>query len=307
MLAAKHGHAAVVSALLTAGAEVDKTTVTGETALMIAAHEGSSAAVSVLLTAGAEVDKARADGVTTALRFATQRGHAAVVSLLLTAGAAVDKGQSTALMIAAHEGHAGTVSALLTAGAEVDKTMANGQTALMIAAKNGHAAVVSLLLTAGAEVDKAKAAGGWTALLLAARYGHLEVMRTLLAAGATDSVRADGATLLSEAAFRGHPTLVPLLLEAIERRRSNMPPAGYVTGQCVVCHDDEAILLVLHPCMHQIMCGRCYAHLVRMNKRTCPLCRQSVDKLTMRAAAGGRVFQGGRAPACACRRRIKAR
>ena len=56
--AAKNGHAAVVSALLTAGADKNATTQNGITPLDIAAEKGHEVVVSALLAAGADVNAA---------------------------------------------------------------------------------------------------------------------------------------------------------------------------------------------------------------------------------------------------------
>jgi ankyrin repeat protein len=190
--AAEHGRDVVVSALLAAGAEVNKAKDGRETALILAARAGHATVVSALLAAGAEVDTAKAYEVT-ALMLAADHGRDAVVSALLAAGAKVnqvDYDGWTALMHAADTGHAVVVSLLLAAGAEVDKADADGETALMRAADRGHAVVASLLLAAGAEVAQVDA-NGWTALMHASAWmGHDGGVSALLVAGADVGVTA---------------------------------------------------------------------------------------------------------------------
>lgn len=136
--AAEHGHAAVVSALLAAGADVNKGGASGWTALKLAAGSGYAAGVALLLAAGARVNEAAAAAV-------EPPGPARWTA-------------PSALILAAQGGHAAAASVLLAAGAAVDAVNLGGATALLLAARDGHTPVVSLLLAAGAAVGKADAA-----------------------------------------------------------------------------------------------------------------------------------------------------
>jgi ankyrin repeat protein len=182
---------------------------------MLSAQQGHAAVVSTLLGAGAEIDKARAGGWT-ALLYSAQRGHADVVSALLAAGADLEKRLvlgSTALILAAQEGQAAVASVLLAAGARVDTADADGQTALLMSAWGGHVTVVSALLAAGAEVDRVDATGD-TALINAARNGHAAAVSALVKAGANVLFSvAGGGTALRVAAACSHPGVVKVLLE----------------------------------------------------------------------------------------------
>ena len=71
--AARQGHASVVSALVSAGASVDKAMEDGWTPLHIAAQQGHASAVSALVSAGASVDQVDKNG-RTALDVALQNG-----------------------------------------------------------------------------------------------------------------------------------------------------------------------------------------------------------------------------------------
>ena len=64
MVASHNGHAAIVEALIQAGADVNKADNNGATALMIASEDGHAATVEVLIQAGADVDKAANNGAT---------------------------------------------------------------------------------------------------------------------------------------------------------------------------------------------------------------------------------------------------
>jgi len=104
----------------------------GRTPLIVAAYEGHAAVVAALLAAGAAVDQATEGGATPLFK-AAHRGHAAMVAALLAAGAAVDQAMGdgcTPLIVAAQQGHATLVAALLAAGAAVNRKTQWGDTAL---------------------------------------------------------------------------------------------------------------------------------------------------------------------------------
>ena len=86
LFAAREGHEAVVSALLSAGADKNAVRQNGAAPLYIAAENGHEAVVSALLAAGADKNAAMHDG-RTPLFAAAEKGHVAVVSALLAAGA----------------------------------------------------------------------------------------------------------------------------------------------------------------------------------------------------------------------------
>jgi ankyrin repeat protein len=97
-VAVENGNAAIVSALLDAGANPNFATANGGTSLVAACYRGKLEIVALLLAHGAEVDNARAAsgaGGFTALLAATWRGHVAVVRLLLERGAAVEQMTAT--------------------------------------------------------------------------------------------------------------------------------------------------------------------------------------------------------------------
>jgi hypothetical protein len=116
LLAAEYGHAAVVSTLLIAGADISATSRLGQTALLLAAENGETAVVSALLTAGADVNAADQWG-NTALTSAARWGHTDTVSTLLVAGANIEAVSrlrgNTALMNATQGRHNETAFCLL--------------------------------------------------------------------------------------------------------------------------------------------------------------------------------------------------
>ena len=110
--------------------------------------------VRLLCDAGADHDKATVDGVT-ALYAASQEGHLEVVRLLCDAGADKDKGTVhgvTALFAAGQNGHTEVMRLLCNAGADKDKATIHGVTAWHVAsqqAQQGHLEALHLLCSAG--------------------------------------------------------------------------------------------------------------------------------------------------------------
>ena len=110
VMAAQHGHAAVVALLLEHGSYVN---VDRGAALLCASEHGHAEVVELLIARGARVRANR----NAALREAAENGHTAVVRLLLQAGADVCAGSSEALLWATRMGHADVVQLLTQAGA----------------------------------------------------------------------------------------------------------------------------------------------------------------------------------------------
>lgn len=171
--AAARDDAAVVAALLGAGADVDRSGLEGITALHAAAQTGALGAMDVLLTAGADVELSSANGMA-AIHHAAGLGRVDAISLLVAAGSDPDR-----------------PSGAITQGHGYPRDVSPGP--LAIAARAGHADAVEVLLAAGATVDQASDSGV-TALLAAVHAGAPpEVIEVLLAAGA-DPGRSVGCT-----------------------------------------------------------------------------------------------------------------
>ena len=160
----------VARLLVEAGANVNVTTKTGITALMLVAEEGSPrslAMVQELLAARADVNGewfgggtagvnlnpaspsySRAAGYT-ALGLAASTGSVEVVRALLAKSwvdvNAKQHGGNTALTIASAKGRSDVVRLLLAAKADVSVADNDGKTALMLALENEHAEVAKLL------------------------------------------------------------------------------------------------------------------------------------------------------------------
>lgn len=92
---ARAGEAERLAAYVDAGAPVDLTDASGNTLLMLAAYHGHAAVVGVLAERGADVDAVNDRGQTP-LAGAVFKGYADVVDALMTAGADPDRGSPTA-------------------------------------------------------------------------------------------------------------------------------------------------------------------------------------------------------------------
>ena len=265
--AVKAGDAVAASALIDAGADVNRAQADGATALHWAAYRDDFETAALLIDAGADVNRANDLGVTP-LVMACTNGHGDMVEALLAAGAdanAALPGGETALMAASRAGSVAAVESLLARGAEVNAAeQTRSQTALMWAVANRHPAVVDVLLAAGADIHARSQVryrvynmggnrsagsassgipleevpiGGSTPLLFAARAGDVESARLLLAAGADlRDTTADGNLPLVIAAHSGHATLATFLLE--QGAEVDAAPLGYTALHAAVLRGD---------------------------------------------------------------------
>jgi rhodanese-related sulfurtransferase len=86
MKAARFGDAAIVAALLQAGARLDSRNADGNTALWLACVGGEPECVALLIRAGIDIDN-RNDNGATCLMYASSTGKAPLVEMLIAAGA----------------------------------------------------------------------------------------------------------------------------------------------------------------------------------------------------------------------------
>lgn len=184
-LACEHRHAAVVTALLHAGAQPDARDKQLKTALMTAAAAGAVECVAVLLAhshahggaaaAAVHANHQKKNGWT-ALMYAAKAGSVECVNALLEAGARVhdvNKEGADALYLAAREsGSVHILRALLDAGAQADVRCRNGRFALLAAAAAGHTQAVPCIVAAAPSMLLAVDASGVTAFHDAAQNGH---------------------------------------------------------------------------------------------------------------------------------------
>lgn len=134
----------------------------GLTPLMLAAGRGDAAVVAALLAAGADANAADERGFTALFHAChnadEDRGYPDVVTTLIVAGA--DKEAKIGygvrpLMYAAGHGEAGVVSALLAAGADPLARNEGGRTALMMVKDRDYVDVINILHEAEGQQEAA--------------------------------------------------------------------------------------------------------------------------------------------------------
>jgi ankyrin repeat protein len=132
----------VVEELLRSGADPSHRDSDTETVLMWAAdHPGNAAVLRALIQAGADVNAVN-DFDGTALSWVMRHGDPEMARVLLDAGTVAS---SDALIIAAYRGYLPAVRLLLERGADCTSTDSNGTTALVYAKNRGHREVAKLL------------------------------------------------------------------------------------------------------------------------------------------------------------------
>jgi cytohesin len=170
-------NAAMLGAMLDAGANANAEFGEGETVLMTAARTGDLDSVRLLLSHGADVNASERWHGQTALMWAAIENQADVVKVLIEAGAEIDArstkhdwvpisysegnvpktrdlGGLTALQFAARQGSVEAVQALLEAGADANLTEPMYQlTPLQLAIVNGHYTLAKSLIDRGVGVD----------------------------------------------------------------------------------------------------------------------------------------------------------
>ncbi len=137
----------VVVKLILAGANVNTTDNSGNTALMEASRHGYKDIVDMLIKTGANVNATANDG-NTALIWASKNGYKDVLEILIKAGADISDKTIygfTALIWSSRNGHKDIVEMLIKAAANVNAKTIYGNTALMEASNNGHEEIVEIL------------------------------------------------------------------------------------------------------------------------------------------------------------------
>ncbi len=231
MLAAVHGHVAMVETLLALGAEVNARGSGEVSALLLAVRHRQLDAVEILLKAGAEVDAQAADGRAAVMLALARRDPVAVSVLLPGVGDAGDI--ACCLRQAAASGHVNTVRLLLKAGADVNgfddvegkKKGIPSYDDIQNAHVRGDSYYQQRCQEARRYYDHK---GAWNpfvtkewadslALFRAARNGHAAVVQALVDAGARVN-DVDGAyyvtALMSEVMTKGDIETILILLAA---------------------------------------------------------------------------------------------
>ena len=187
--------------------------------------QGYDDIVALLLRAGAPVNCRVTEDSSTPLHKAcagSKPGHLVAVQLLLDGGAdvhALNKWRETPLLTAANHGQAGAVEALLKSGADPCKCTDTGWSPLSIAAYKGHDDVVRLLLEEGAPTEEADPT--LSALLQAATKGLPGTVELLLRHGADHTVTTKkGDTALS---ILVEQNLIDAAVEMVTEYKASVP------------------------------------------------------------------------------------
>ena len=155
----------------------------GSDPLFLAAIHGNAPAVRALLKSGVDVNVSHHD--CTPLHYAAEHGHTPVVKVMIEAGADVDKEAYrgfTSLHHAAVTGHAPVIKELIKAGADVNTTDDDGTAPLHFAVHNRDEDCAALLLAHGADVHKVDYAGR-TPMRIAMQREHKKMIEMLKQAG----------------------------------------------------------------------------------------------------------------------------
>jgi ankyrin repeat protein len=208
--ASGRGYIDVFRSLINAGADVNQSTVNGDTPLIAATKTDQLEIVNVLVSLpNVDLNTMNLQGFS-ALHMACINRNAELVRVLLAAGANVnisDESNNTPLHTASDYGNIDVVNALIAAGADVNASTVRTErtfpfpsevTPLQRASSAGRLEVVRALLAAGADVNRRDDMGR-SPLFLAA-HGNLVLLQVLLDAGAdVNSRNNDGQTPLHNA------------------------------------------------------------------------------------------------------------
>jgi ankyrin repeat protein len=206
--------------LVDRGADVNKKTKPGMSALMLAAASKQVDTVAMLVEHGADVGAKDAEDLTP-LMYAAEGGAPEIAGLLIDRGADVNAKSNvgaTALMAAVEMGHADVFRILLERGADVNLRGGNGWTALWVAVENRRPEMARILIDKGADVNAAltgdQATNTPTLLHLAIYRAKPDIARMLVEAGAdVNAKNATGLTPLMRAAWSEQADIVKLLIE----------------------------------------------------------------------------------------------
>ncbi len=247
-LASREGNAAIVGALLDAGASAKTASTTGSTPLMLAAASGNTETINRLLDAGAEIDAREHARGQTALMFAAAMNRVEAIKVLARRGASV---KATSKVVDLYEltredpagpGQGGGTGAAGRGGAPAPAAAAGaaprrpqvagldrgynyteliayqgGMTPLLFTAREGHIAAAVELLDAGADINQPRDGDQTTPLLMAAINGHFDLAKLFLDRGADPRLAGEnGATPLYA------------VLNCVYAQKSNYPqPRGF--------------------------------------------------------------------------------
>jgi ankyrin repeat protein len=251
LMACQNGSAAMIEALLRAGADSNAVKSNGTTPLMMAAASGSVDAVKALLDHGANLNTKESAHGQTALMFAAALNRAAVIKVLTANGADANIAtnvrklervrfdqdgnvvEEKAPAKGTEKAGAGGPKSDEAAGEQDEAALAKAREAAEAAQRSDLDVLAHALAFTSVEYRLAKPAaragdvanrpprkvgpdfmGGMTALLYAAREGHMDSVRALIEAGANiNEVNGDKLSPMVTAIMNGHLDLAKYLLD----------------------------------------------------------------------------------------------
>jgi ankyrin repeat protein len=215
-----YGNAAVVEALLQAGANPNLGNRDGRLPLMTAALHGKDDIVKLLLAYHANINGNNDAGP--ALWRAAQNDHASTLKLLIDSGADLTLRPFPVLPTrrfwsfmgcAVDDRHLDIMDILLAHGVSVNDAGPDGTTALMEAAQSDQIGAATRLLDKGATIDQQNERG-ITALMFAARFASAPLLQLLLDRHAKLEMKdAQGRTALIWSALHVRPDALHFLVE----------------------------------------------------------------------------------------------
>ncbi|KAM3356058.1 hypothetical protein P3S68_022772 [Capsicum galapagoense] len=148
--------------------------------LKSAAKNGNSHCISALIEAGADVNKRHSDG-DSVMSLAVRSGNLDSVQVLIESGYSIDNSADRFLHYAAAMDRVDLMEILCLGYADIDlnSTDSQGRTPLHIAAIHGYVEVLQFLVSVGSDPDILDSQG-WTPLHFAAHQGHVESVDFLL-------------------------------------------------------------------------------------------------------------------------------
>jgi ankyrin repeat protein len=228
--AAQRGDVEEVRTLLRGGADVNAAQGDGMTALHWASLNGDAAMVGALLTAGASLEPTTRLGAFTPLHLAAKNARSEVVEALVAAGSSPDRPTATGIAPLHYSATADdepSVAALLAGGADPDtREWTRERTPLMFAAAVGATAAMKQLIEAGAEVDATTRMVDYAAR--SREDGRAEQLRNRLVAARRAA--NEGVAAQPEAVTERGQSLADASA-ALLQGRDESPPAGSSEGR----------------------------------------------------------------------------
>jgi ankyrin repeat protein len=199
--------------------------------LYVACGMGDLAKVKELVAAGADTEKTTGAGYS-AVHIAVQQGFIGVAKYLHEQGSSIERQTQdgrTPLYMAACSNQKEVVKYLIEAGVDFDKPNSNGDSPFLIAAKKGYLPIVKLLGDAGADMNQA-CKDGCSPLYVACQEHHLKVVKYLVSTTKEKEYllsfgTKDGCTAFQMSCQQGHVDIVRYLLsQGVDRNQVPPPP-----------------------------------------------------------------------------------